>query len=174
MRWAPRGLLTPISESMAPLGLIPRGVSGPANHDCGTSTYISRGAGFVAERSGSLDHIDLAVGYISGTTGVVVTLVTDEAGVPSIDNQILESWTVQQEDTCCFDKLKLKLRSAAHPIISNGSKYWVVVSPLGFDSLSRWQNSPKAQDHFATSFDGGHGWNLNEGPPPPAFDIWVL
>jgi len=66
-----------------------------------------------------------------------------------------------------------KLVSVLHPALDGGSKYWLVVEPLGFDSLSRWQSSPKSSDKFATSFDGGATWNLNEGPPPPALDVYI-
>jgi hypothetical protein len=148
-------------------------ITGPATSDCGPTVWRGIAASFVPAAGGSLDSLHVAVGYQSGTQGVVVTLVADRNGAPSLVDPILESWTLSgKEKPCCDARLKDTLTSMLHPTLSRHSTYWLVVAPLGFDSLSGWQVSPTSSAGYDTSFDGGATWGPQAGSTP-AFDIWV-
>ena len=146
-------------------------VSGPDTYDCGPTTSRWLSAPFTPSISGPLNHLDLAVGQNSGTQGVIVTLVADNAGSPGAIAPVLETWVVPKLSACCTSTIKLKLTSKLHPQLNLGLYYWVIVAPLGYDTLAGWRLSPTNTGTGQSSLDGGQNWTLTF--PFPAFDVFV-
>jgi hypothetical protein len=144
-------------------------ISGPVNH---AGTYA---APFVAGVSGQLDHIDLP---LHGGP-VVVSIYPDANGVPGTydDGSPLEEWLDTKFPSGPAALKPIKFVSKAHPVLTAGTTYWVVVAPLFYDSTTSWNlNSTNVLGVDAT-FQGA--WTNTWAPytannsVTPALDVWV-
>jgi hypothetical protein len=150
-------------------------VNGPANSYCLSGSSIFDASPFVAGVSGSLDHLDLAVSYWSGLNGVSVALVADKGGVPSESANALEEWVVTKLPTFTAGSPPVKatrVASKLHPSLVAGTTYWIVVMPLGFDTVAFVQPNDVAVSGGVWSDNGGQSWAGSLGTEP-AFDVWV-
>lgn len=71
---------------------VPHAVGSAADHQ----GYLTAGSdwlasSFVALAPGSLDHIDVGIGVVAGTHGAIVTLVSDNGGLPNGASAQLET-----------------------------------------------------------------------------------
>ncbi len=63
------------------------------------------------------------------------------------------------------------LTSSAHPILTSGTQYWVVViADLNDTVVWNWNSTGDVSDQ-ATSLDGGTTWNSPSGQTPGAYEI---
>ena len=144
-------------------------VSGPVNH---AATYA---APFVAGASGQLDHIDLPL----NGDGVVVSIYADANGVPGTysDGPPLEEWLDTKFPSGPAGNKPIKFVSKAHPVLTAGTTYWVVVAPLFYDSVTQWfMNTTNVSGVDASFFGGGvNTWApyTFNGSVMPAVDVWV-
>ena len=157
-------------------------IVGPDDAGCATSP-ISQwiAAPFVPTGSGTLDYLDVAVRYVGGTEGVVVALVNDNSGSPAPITTVLESFTVTSLPASTVAKPKKRLTSKAHPSLTGGNTYWVVIEPLGYDSESTWiLGTNTTPPDF--SVNGGNTWAsfntiFGGSNPPytnlPELDVYV-
>jgi len=134
-----------------------------------TSQWIA--APFVPMGSGPLDFLYVAAVYLSGTEGIVVTLVNDNDGSPGPVTTVLESFVTQHLGSPA--KPTVKLTSTLHPTLTAGTQYWLVVAPLGYNSLATWNLSDTRTAVPDISFDGGKTWasfdSFYGGVPTPPF-----
>ncbi|MBV8800951.1 MAG: hypothetical protein JO208_14235 [Alphaproteobacteria bacterium] len=152
-------------------------VKGAASAQCGehpSSLFMATAVAFSPSASGLLSYIDVAAGQYSGTQGVAVTLVKDNAGAPSLTDPILEGWVLtSKEIACCEVYLHEKLSSVAAPSLTAGTTYWIVMTPVGFDSFTYWQRSyDDQQTKHALSYDGGVTWQ-NDLSIAQVFDVYI-
>ena len=150
-------------------------VNGPANSTCLTGASIFDASPFVAGASGGLDHLDLAVSYGSGLNGVSVALVTDNGGVPNEGANALEEWVVTNLPAFTAGSPPVKatrVASKLHPSLVAGARYWIVVTPLGFDTVAFVQPNDLGVSGGVWSDNGGNSWAGSLGTEP-AFDVWV-
>ncbi len=146
-------------------------INGPDATSCGGTTSYFPAASFIPTVSGPLDHIDLPLVYQAGTNGAEVTLVADHGGFPTAPTAVLESFTVVKLGACCSPTVKLKLVSKLHPALTKGTQYWILVAPIGYDSVGLWGESPTGTIAGQLSEDGGTTWGFSI--PALAFDVWV-
>jgi hypothetical protein len=157
--------------------------NGPEGDGCCGTGYLA--GQFSPTASGTLDHLDLGLGnYLpyGGLPGVVVALVPDAGGLPNENGTAIEEWVVTKLPgyTNGGPTIKVtKLVSKTHPAVTAGAKYWLVLMPLGYDTVTLWfYNSVNANALQAVSGNGAS--NANGNTPwsastylAPAFDVWV-
>lgn len=116
----------------------------------------------------TLTQIDVAIGTVTGTNGVTLSLETDSAGQPS--GTVLESWNVTNLPafgSCCGIET---VTSGGGVVLSNGVQYWVVATPLGNDTWAAWNENSIGLQGLSESNNNGTGWQ-NFGNPEAAFDV---
>ena len=144
-------------------------VSGPVNN---AYTYATS---FVAGVSGHLSYIDLPLQALSSKTGVVISVFSDNGGVPGTanDGPALEEWLATKLP---IPVVAIKFNSTHKPALVAGHKYWIVVAPLFYDSIVGWQLNTSGQTGVDATTDGtANGWSVytaNAGVMP-ALDVWV-
>ena len=142
-------------------------VSGPVNQ---AATYA---APFIATTTGPLDHIDLA---IAGGK-VTVSIYPDNGGVPGNINNgpALEDFLASPVPST--NGKPVKFASKAHPTLTAGQTYWVIVAPLYYDTITHWSLNTTGVSGVDASFAGGNdgSWApyTANGSVTPAFDVWV-
>ncbi len=140
---------------------------------------FTEAAAFIPTLSNKLDYIDVALStgntYFGGGgyIGALVSITTDSGGNP---DATLETWVVtklQEYSGGGLPVLKAtKLTSLRKPSLVAGTQYWIVVQPLGLDTLSIWStNSISAPGAPMYSLDGGSTWT-GSGASQYAFDVW--
>ena len=150
-------------------------VNGPANVSCLPGFSIYTASPFVAGASGSLDYLDLAVSYVSGLNGVSVALLTDNGGLPSESANALEEWVVTKLPAFTTGSPPVtatRIVSKMHPSLTSGATCWIVVMPLGFDTVAYVQPNDVGVSGGVWSDNGGQSWAGSLGTEP-AFDDWV-
>jgi len=129
----------------------------------GTS-YI-QGEQFMPSASGKLDKIELALGLISGTNFAKVYLVGDSSGQPDTGN-VLESWTTTSMGPFGSNNPPLVFPSVAHPMLGNGTPYWIYVDATGNTPITyavwNW-NSTNGTGNHAKSTNSGVTWFVANG-----------
>lgn len=152
-------------------------IDGPAGA-CNVKITFYVAQPFIPATSGTLDHFDLALtnyGLPSGdlAVGLAVALVADDAGAPKSNGHAIEEWIVPKI-TPAYGVAPFKLTKVAsklHPTLSAGTKYWIVVTPTGFDGSHVWLPNTLGKTEGLRSQDGGQNW-LAIGTSS-AFDVWV-
>jgi hypothetical protein len=144
-------------------------VSGPVY------TAGSYAASFVAGISGTLDHVDLPLSLQAGL-GAVVSIFADDNGVPGTysDGSPLEEWLAK---TFPKNGKPMKLTSVQSPTLIAGTKYWIIVAPIFYDSVVDWNANITGDVGVDASFLGGwtgswSAYTYNDDVTP-AFDVWV-
>jgi len=95
-------------------------VSGPSSQ---IGQTIWSASGFTPSKDMSVKLLEVAVGYVSGTNKVVISIADDNGGVPG---NILGSWPVTNLGTfgtCCA----LAQLNVDHIHVTAGQQYWVIV-----------------------------------------------
>jgi hypothetical protein len=136
--------------------------SGPIN----TPSFLPKGADWLAgtfkpKQSGALADIKLAIGLEVGYSGVIVVLEPDNgSGQPnSLHAAGLETWIVTKIPDAAFNQTPTTLISKAQPTLQAGQAYWIIVEPIGLDTLVTWWSSPKVKSGVLYSSTGGAGWS---------------
>ena len=96
----------------------------------------SYGTGFtVTGQSYRLTDLNLPLGLISGTNAVQVAITADNAGSPGA---VLESFLLTSVGQPQSPLSLILIPSALHPILNEGSQYWVTVSGGAPDTFALW------------------------------------
>ena len=107
-----------------------------------------------------LGKIEVATVLGSGANSLDVSLAADNGGTPGA---VLESFSLSGLMTG-FPGGILSLSSTTHPLLLQGSSYWVVVEAGAADTAAGWLD---ALPHV----DGKHAWNNGSGWQTAAIDI---
>ena len=96
----------------------------------------SSGTGFaVTGQSYRLTDLNLPLGLISGTNAVQVAITADNVGSPGA---VLESFLLTSVGPPQSPFSLILIPSALHPILNEGSQYWVTVSGGAPDTFALW------------------------------------
>ena len=96
----------------------------------------SYGTGFtVTGQSYRLTDLNLPLGLISGTNAVQVAITADNVGSPGA---VLESFLLTSVGPPQSPLSLILIPSALHPILNEGSQYWVTVSGGAPDTFALW------------------------------------
>jgi hypothetical protein len=108
---------------------------------------------FTPAGNATVTKIVVAVGYVTGTNGVTVSLNSDAGGLPGAALASFDLSGLPQFGTCCT----LQLSNTGVPV-TGGTKYWVVVA-TGDDTLDTWdawnQNDTNQTNQPFASFNNG-------------------
>ena len=100
-----------------------------------TSQYFAQGFTFTPSATEGLSQVDIALQLFGGTDSVIVTLNSDNGGLP---DGVLETWNVSGlpgPATCCT----LQNLVPVTPItLSLGTLYWLVATPGADDTFAGW------------------------------------
>src|SRR5579864_1069920 len=113
-------------------------VTGNTTPNCGPMTDRWIAAPFTPSSTSTLQQLDLALGYSSGTSAAVIDLVNDAGGLPG--TSVLESWTPAGLTTNCFDCATplVTLPSTGGVVLNGGTRYWVLAKGAAPDTLDFW------------------------------------
>jgi len=116
----------------------------------------------------SLDSIEVGIGLESGTNQVEIWLMTDAGNKPGT---IIETFTFVDEMGDFADSPLITGTSVLNPILTPGTKYWLVASAPIFSTVADWNFSDPVVDGLrARRYDSG-SWIVNSDSPLPAFRI---
>ena len=127
-----------------------------------------------------LDHIDVALSDNScdyagnNPRGAAVDLVGDKNGVPNTSGPVIAHWLVTKLPSCAasFKPVKLKSANGSIEIPGGGSKYWIVITPVGLDDGLLWWLGLPFSRAGSGSGDGGNTW-FSGAEGVGAFDVWA-
>jgi len=119
--------------------------------DTGTlisSTYTLASRFAVSGNDYSFDQLEFAAGVLVGTDSLDVSLRADSSGFPG---SILESFPLLTGVPS--SAVKLSVNSVTHPLLQNGSSYWIVVAPGASSTFGFWPGNhglpPAAEATYA-------------------------
>jgi hypothetical protein len=100
--------------------------------------FNSMGMAFTPSSNAFLTQIDVAVWWESGTNSVILTLDSDNSGIPGT---VIDSWTLNNLPPfgiCCT----AETATALSPIsLTAGDQYWIVVAPGASNTRAGWTNT---------------------------------
>lgn len=139
---------------------------------CGVLFYAQP---FIPAVSGNLDHIDIALAYVSGAQGVVISVVNDSPYLPNFPGPLglpLEQFVRRTVPVAGTTK-PMKVPSLLHPGLSAGTRYWIVVTPIGYDTRVQWKwNITGNQESYLSP--GSPFWDKDPTHDVGgAFDVWI-
>ena len=101
-----------------------------------------------------LSKLEVAVALQAGANSLVVKFMSDTAGLPGT---VLEEFTLTDAMAGSYGSI-LSIDSVQHPLLADGSSYWVVLEAGGANTMAAWwANTVGAQEPF--TWDSGSGWN---------------
>ncbi|MCE5325711.1 MAG: PEP-CTERM sorting domain-containing protein [Planctomycetaceae bacterium] len=115
-----------------------------------------------------LGKIEVATVWDSGTNSLVVSVAADNAGIPGTT---IESFSLSGLMTGEPGSI-VSMTSTLHPLLSNGSSYWVVLEAGAEDASAAWCDS-------LLSVEGTHAWDEGNGwqsvtSKPQAFRVTAV
>ncbi len=102
----------------------------------------------------SFDQLEFAAGYIYEINLTNLSLRADNTGVPA--DSVMETFQVSNVPSPYAGKMSLN--SVSHPLLQNGSSYWIVITAGATDTQGFWPTSPQIRGTRA--FDSGSGWTV--------------
>jgi len=138
--------------------------TGTAVYNCCVGWNVTGSASLVGEQTWTatpftpkaavtLTEIQIAIEYVAGTNGAIVTLNTDAKGVPS--KKVLHKWNfsnLHAAGSCC-DLSTGKVKSGVK--LAKGKQYWIVAM-CPSDTWDAWNlNSTGVLGTFAQQNNGG-------------------
>jgi len=143
----------------------------------GGTLVAVQGLQFVPTGTGAIQTIEIAAFRLAGGSAVNISLMTNVADRPGL---VLESMPI-----CCFgDAPSIHLASSVlRPVLTSGTKYWLVVSPIAAGDLFGWSrnlNPPFAlnvQQQMGGPWVAGDGWRgtlriRSDAPTPTRTSTW--
>ena len=110
----------------------------------GTSNSVFPGAfnsmamAFTTGSEASLTSINVAIALINGTNQVILTLNSDNSGVPG---GVIASWILNSLPGFGFCCTAETVTAASPILLTAGTRYWVTVAPGGADTQAIWTNT---------------------------------
>ena len=128
---------------------------------------------FTSLLSGSVNQIDLGVGYVTGVNSFYAAVFTDNGGLPGTQLWRQDNLSSSTNFGSCCGLVTITGISGLN--LTAGSQYFVVLGPETLNSTvwEAWNwNSQGVNGLDLYSTDGGNSWNSNgTGNPIGAFDI---
>ena len=124
-------------------------------------TPAIEGFQFVPSASGNLDKIELALSLSAGPNFAQVYLVGDSSGLPD-PNNLVEIWTTNSMPQFGLNNPPLVFPSVWHPMLSNGTPYWIYVdTTANFSTVAHWNlNTTNGMGNWAQSVNSGVTWSV--------------
>lgn len=144
-------------------------VSGPQSFPSG-QWWV--GAQFTPKKSTTLVEADVALGYMSGTEGLVLNLYTDESGLPGT---LLASFKIRKLPvfgSCCA---LVRAYSTTGIPLTGGTPYWLTAetNAAEADESAAWAvNEIDQVDSGINAVNHGSGWLPTQLAPAPAFALF--
>jgi hypothetical protein len=125
------------------------------------ATYAD-GMPFTPAANGTVNRIAVAVGYVTGTNGVTVSLNKDAGGLPGAVIGQFDLSGLPAFGSCCVTEFK---SSGAGASVTAGTQYWVVVqtSNKTSDTWDAWNENDTNQTNQTFAFDNNGSWGLVSG-----------
>ena len=130
------------------------------------------GAAFTPANDAKIAKIVVAAEHISGTNALVLSLRSDDGGVPGA---ILQKWSIADlhlAGTCCA----VTAKSSAGIPVTGGHQYWVVLSAnaTSHDTFAGWNSNVTEQiQPLQLATNHGTGWSVQGATPGPAFAVFA-
>lgn len=129
-----------ISSDFDPTNITYQGGAGiyGTNNTLFPGAFNSMAMAFTPAVQATLTSIDVAISWASGTNSVVLTLNSDNSGVPG---GVLESWTLNSLPSfgfCCTAEVATAVSAVS---LASGTQYWVTVAPGATDTRAIWTNT---------------------------------
>ena len=126
---------------------------------------------FSPSASGPLDHIDVAIGVVNGTSPANLYILTDNGDTPG---SVLESFQIALGPTYGTQGIHLAATSALHPQLVAGQKYWLMGTRANPNEQAIWNTNPGIASLRAESWTGSPGGALHIGPYQAlVFDVYL-
>jgi hypothetical protein len=123
--------------------------------------------GFTPSGDFLLQQIDVAVEALTGTNSVVLTLNSDNGGLPG---SVIMSWNISNlpPDDSSNANFVETVTPGSVINLAFGTQYWLVVAPGASDTLAGWDNSNSGESVIAYNIGDGYFTHTNESV---AFDV---
>lgn len=113
------------------------GIYGTSNSSF-PGAFSSMAMAFTTGSQASLTSINVAIATINGTNQVILTLNSDNSGVPG---GVIASWTLNGMPGFGFCCTAETVTAASPILLTAGTRYWVTVAPGGADTQAIWTNT---------------------------------
>jgi hypothetical protein len=146
----------------------------------GFPEYWEAGA-FTPKADRTVTKVEVAVGWVEGTNGLVLSINDDASGVPG---KAIKSWALSglpNFGSCCM--IEVKTDAAGIPVKAN-TQYWIVLKTNGKESTTwaAWnvndtdQIDPAPAAFYCSQDKGGtcgtnDAWTATQALPGPAFAV---
>jgi hypothetical protein len=145
-------------------------VSGASTPNCGPLTDRWIASPFMPTATGALSSVAVALSVNSGQNGAVLQLVDDNGGVPS--TTVLETWTLRHLRPFSAGTFTPEsVRSILHPVLSAGTKYWLVAKGVAGTTLDTWSWNNVGVGGALLSLNNGSTWMTPGAGTAGAFKV---
>jgi hypothetical protein len=126
---------------------------------------------FTPSSNVTVTRIALGLGYVSGTNSAIVTLNSDDNGLPGTQLASFKIRNIPPSGSCCT---LTEVRDRAGTPLTAGEQYWVVATTTADSNLfAIWNQNTTEQIHFLTNaHNNGQGWKLGYFYPGMAFGVF--
>jgi PEP-CTERM motif len=141
------------------------GIVGPHT---GVGSLIEWGEAFTPSTKFDLTQITMALGWDSGTNGVIISLDTNNGGVPGT---ALTSWSFFfLPRFSSTNNIVQTMTFTPGIVLQAGQTYWLVAAPFAGNTLAGWNtNSIGVTGVGAVNL--GNGWSEKNGFTSGAFEV---
>lgn len=143
-------------------------VCGP-NAGCGAQVWLA--TSFTPTADANVTRLEVAVKLISGSNHLVLSLRSDNAGLPGT---VLQKWVLKNllpQGTCC----ETKAGTSTGIPVKAAHQYWIVLSTdtNSKDTFAGWSYNDTSQlAPVALARNYGSGWSVAGQAPAPAFAVF--
>lgn len=126
---------------------------------------------FTPSSNMTVTRIALGLGYVSGTNSAIVTLNSDDNGLPGTQLASFKIRNIPPSGSCCT---LTEAKDRAGTPLTAGQQYWVVAMTTANSNLfAIWDQNTTEQIHFLTNaHNNGQGWKLGFFFPGMAFGVF--
>lgn len=119
------------------------------------------GMPFTPAANMTVTEVVVAVGYVTGTNAVTVTLNDDDNGLPGTAIATFQATNLPGFGGCCTYSIK-QLPGVS---VTGGTQYWIVVQPGANDTWAAWteNDTNETLQPFAFYSSQNGGWTATEG-----------
>jgi len=156
-------------------------VSGPSNNESALEQWYA--VAYTPSVSFTLERIQMAVGYFSGTNNIIAAVFSDNgAGLPDVQLGAWHMANMPNNGTCCL----IETAATGGVSLVNGVKYWIVLKTINTDkdTLVFWERNTTdqvngldavyycSQDHQGSCSSSNDHWvSFGSLRPAPAFAL---
>ena len=136
---------------------------------CGPSDLRKVAASFTPSGNSILKQVNIPLQSYTGTNQALVSVQSDSGGVPSgtaLASSVISGVPTYTGTNCCPLKT---IVFASGPLLTAGTKYWLVAAPVASDTGASWLASTIGGPNPLSFFSGA--WHTTTGPAV-AFDVY--